>query len=151
MKQEIHILFNKELVDKYTEYYFKKFPKRKTLKLSPTAISLNQFTAMVRMVQAGEKTKYHEFALWVLDYYKIPKLKLNNCTLHMHFIWHDLRRRDADNYSMTNKVYADAFVEYGLLEDDSYKEIKSTLTTMEYIKGKSPSVEFIFEYDDELN
>lgn len=151
MKQKIHILFNQEMVDKYKEYYFKKYPRRKVLKLKPTAISLNQFTAMVRMVQAGEKTKYNEFALWVLEYNKIPKLKLTSCDLHMHFIWHDLRRRDADNYAMTNKVYADAFVEYGLLEDDSYKEIKSTLTTMEYIKGKHPSVEFIFEYDDELN
>ena len=150
-KKEVRILFNQEMVDKYTEYYFKKYPRRKVLKLKPTAISLNQFTSMVRMLQNGEKAKYHEFALWVLEYNKIPKFKLTNCNLHMHFIWHDLRRRDADNYAMTNKVYADAFVEYGLLEDDSYKEIKSTLTTMEYIKGKHPSVEFIFEYDDELN
>lgn len=147
MKKEISILFNQEVVDKYKEYYFKKYPKRKKFDIKQTALSLNQFTAMVRMVQAGEKIKYHEFCLFVLEYYNIPKLKLNDCSLHIHFIWGDNRRRDFDNYSITNKFYADAFVEYGLLEDDSFKQINSVLTTMEYIKGKS-SVEFIFEYEE---
>jgi hypothetical protein len=103
---------------------------------------------MIRMIQASEKVKYHEFAMWVLEYYKIPKLKMNDCMVHIHFIWHDKRRRDYENYSIASKYYNDAFVEYGLLEDDSYKQIKSVLTTMEYIKGKSPSVEFIFKYNE---
>lgn len=150
-KKEVRILFNQEIVDKYRDYYFKTFPKRKKFDVKPTALSLNQFTAMLRMIQAGEKIKYHDFAMWVLDYYKIPKLKLKNCTLTILFIWHDNRRRDYDNYCITNKFYGDAFTEYGLLEDDSFKQIRSVTTTMEYIKGKHPSVEFIFEYEDELN
>lgn len=150
-KKEVRILFNQEIVDKYRDYYFKKYPKRKKFDIKPTTLSLNQFTAMVRMVQAGEKVKYHEFALWVLENNKIPKLKLKNCSVHIHFTWGDNRRRDFENYSVVAKFYNDAFTEYGLLEDDSFKQINGVLTTMEYKKGKSHSVEFIFEYDDELN
>jgi len=150
-KKEVRILFNQEMVDKYTEYYFKKYPRRKVLKLKPTAISLNEFTAMVRIVQAGEKVKYSEFVEWVLHYYNIPSLKLKDCTLTVHFIWHNRIRRDYDNYCICLKFYLDPMTKYGLLEDDSYIQIKDVNLKMEYIKGKSPSVEYIFEYDDELN
>ena len=55
------------------------------------------------------------------------------------------------NYAIVPKFYNDAFTEYGLLEDDSYKQINSVTTKMKYIKSKYSTVEFIFEYDDELN
>lgn len=148
-KKEVRILFNQEMVDKYREYYFKTYPRRKVFDIKATAISLNQFTAMVRMVQAGKKKQYSDFCMFVLNEYNIPKLKLNHCFLKIHFTWGDNRRRDYDNYLIVPKFYNDTFVEYGLLEDDSFKQITGVLTTMEYIKGKS-SVEFIFEYDDEL-
>ena len=147
MKKEVKILFNQEIVDLYKEYYFKKFPKRKKFDFSPVCISLNKFTSIVRLVQASEKVKYGEFCDWVLNYYNVPKLQLNDCKLTVRFIWHNQVRRDYDNYCICLKFYLDSMTKYGLLEDDSFKQIKGVDLRMEYIKGKSPSVEFIFEYD----
>jgi len=150
-KKEIRILFNQELVEKYREYYFKCYPKRKVFNIKATALSLNEFTAKKRMAQADAKKKYHEFCLFALEYYNIPKLKLNNCDVTILFEWKDRTRRDYENYSIVPKFYNDAITEYGLLEDDSYHQINSVITKMIYVKSKYSTVEFIFEYDDELN
>lgn len=149
MKKQIKILFNKEVVDKYKEYYFKRYPRRKVFNIKATALSLNDFTAITRMAQADAKKKYNEFCLFVLEYYNIPKLKLNNCDVIILFEWKDRVRRDYENYAIVPKFFNDAFTEYGLLEDDSYKQINSVTTKMTYVKSKYSTVEFIFEYDDE--
>jgi len=151
MKKELHILFNQELVDKYKDYYFKKFPRRTKYDISPTCVSLNKFTAMIRMSQAAEKVKYAEFCQYVLEYYNVPKLNLTNTHLTLIYKWKDKRRRDYDNFCcMSLKYNMDQMVKYGLLKDDSFEIVRGVDLRMEYIKSDSSSMEFIFEYDNEL-
>lgn len=152
MKKEVHILFNQELVDKYKEYYFNKYPRRTKFDISATCISLNKFTSMIRMSQANEKIKYAEFCQFVLEYYDVPKLNLTNCKLTLIYKWKDKRRRDYDNFACISLKYnMDQMVKYGLLKDDSFEIIKSIDLRMEYVKSDSSTMEYIFEYDDELN
>lgn len=152
MKKELHILFNQEIVDKYKDYYFKKYPKRTKLDISPTCLSLNKFTAMIRIMQAAEKIKYAEFCQWVLEYYNVPKLNLTKCKLTLKYQWKDKRRRDYDNFACISLKYnMDQMVKYGLLIDDNFDVVTGIDLRMEYIKSESSSMEFIFEYDDDIN
>lgn len=146
-KNEIRIIFNKEMVEKYRKEYFKKYPSRKKFDLKPTAMSLNEFTAKTRMVQAGYKVKYAEFVQFVLEQLDIPKLNLEQCHLTVNFKWKDMRRRDYDNYCITLKFYMDQIVKYGLIADDNFHVIDGVDLRMEVDKTLDEHiVEFVFTY-----
>jgi len=47
MSEEIKIIINKEILEKYYEYYFNKYPKRKKVNItSPIPPSLNEWMVM---------------------------------------------------------------------------------------------------------
>ena len=146
-KNEIKIIFNNDMVEKYKKEYFRKYPTRKKFDLKATCMSLNEFTAKTRMVQAGYKVKYAEFVQFVLEQLDIPKLGLEQCHLTVNWKWKDMRRRDYDNYCITLKFYMDQIVKYGLIKDDNFHVIVGGDLRMKVDKiTEDHEVEFIFTY-----
>lgn len=146
-QNEIRITFDKEMVELWKKEYFKRYPTRRKFDIKATCMSLNEFTAKTRMVQAGYKVKYAEFVQFTLEQLDIPKLGLEKCHLTVKWIWKDKRRRDYDNYCITLKFYMDQIVKYGLINDDNFRIIDGVDLRMETDKNLEDSaVEFIFTY-----
>ncbi len=146
-ENEIRILFNQEMVELWREEYFRRYPSRKKFDIKATCMSLNEFTAKVRLTQADYKVKYAEFVQFVLEYNNIPKLGLTDCHLEVIWTWKDKRRRDYDNYCITLKWFLDPIVKFGTLEDDSYLIMDGVDLRMKVDKSLEESqVEFIFTY-----
>lgn len=144
---EIKIKFDNKMVENYKKEYFRRYPTRKKFDLKANCMSLNEFTAKTRMVQAGYKVKYAEFVQFVLEELDIPKLNLEQCHLTVNFKWKDMRRRDYDNYCITLKFYMDQIVKYGLIADDNFHIIDGVDLRMEVDKNISDhEVEFVFTY-----
>ena len=143
---EIKLIIDNDVLDKYHEYYFKKYPKRKAIpikKIIPP--SLNDWTSMIRMAQADLKKKYKEFAIWLAEYYKINNLNLENSCITYTFYFKDKRRRDFDNLLLTPKLLNDGFVEANVLVDDSGDKLRLIFDPFQHDK-LNPRVEMLLEY-----
>lgn len=133
---ELNISITQELVDEYNKQYLAQNTRRKKIAIdSPLCPTINKFTSMIRMQQNDSKQKYKDFMMWVLAKNEIPKLMLEDCEFIYKVTYNTKTRRDLDNACFNSKFYGDAFVEYGLLQDDSYFQIKWLHFTACYEKG----------------
>lgn len=140
---EIKIIINNEVLDKYFEYYFNLYPKRKVKPIDkPIPPSLNRFTAIKRIVQNSLKQKYKEFSIWLASYYKIANLNLDKVEFIYIFYFPDHRRRDFDNLMLTPKLINDGFVEAKVLSDDNGEKLRLKFEAFQYDKS-NPRVEII--------
>ncbi len=133
---EIKIVINEEILNKYKDFYFLKYPKRRVFPIKKAIPpSFNYFTSIKRIVQNSLKQQYKEFSIWLANYYNIADLNINKAKITYTFFFKDHRRRDFDNLLLTPKLINDGFVEAKVLTDDN---------------GESLSIEFMpFEYDKE--
>lgn len=140
MREILLIINNKELND-YLNYYFKKYPKRKKKPIkNPIPPSLNQWMIMKRMKMNNEKQKWKEFIVWLVNKYKLNKLKIKKAELIFTYYFPTKHRHDADNY--TPKFAMDGLVESGLLIDDDFEHIKVLSIKGGYDKN-NPRVEIL--------
>jgi len=138
---EIKIIIDKNILEKYKEYYFKKYPGRRVFPIEkPFPPSLNKFTAMKRMSQNALKQKYKEFAIWLASYYKIANLNIEKCIFKYTFFFPDHRRRDFDNLLLSPKFFDDGFVEANVLSDDNGEKLKLEFNPFQYDK-ENPRLE----------
>ena len=143
----IKLEITKETLEKYNEYYFKQYPKRRVAPIEkPIPPSLNRFIAMIRMQQNSLKQKYKQFAIWLAEYYQISGLKLTKATIKYKFYFKDRRRRDFDNLVLTPKLLNDGFVEAGVFVDDSVDILRFEFENYGYDK-LNPRVEMTIEYE----
>ena len=141
MQNEVIVTINKDILQKYYDYYFDKYPKRKVLPIEkPIPPSLNRFIAMKRMQQNSVKQKYKEFSVWLASYYKIANLNLREAKIIFTFYFPDRRRRDFDNLMLTPKMIDDGFVEAKVFVDDSGDILKIEFENFQY-DSKNPRVE----------
>ena len=141
----ILIIINKDIVNKYHEYYFQKYPKRKVKPIDkPIPPSLNKFITFGRMQQNSLKQKYKEFSIWLSSYYSIDNLNLDNVIFNYTFFFPDKRRRDFDNLLLTPKFINDGFVEAKVLKDDDGEKLKIEFENFQYDKI-NPRVEIIIK------
>jgi len=133
---EYKIIINEEILNKYKDFYFLKYPKRRVFPIKKAIPpSFNYFTSIKRIVQNSLKQQYKEFSIWLANYYNIADLNINKAKITYTFFFKDHRRRDFDNLLLTPKLINDGFVEAKVLTDDN---------------GESLSIEFMpFEYDKE--
>lgn len=135
-KNEIIIDFNEQNMYEYIRYYKKNNPRTKKTPIdSPLCISLNKFTAMVRIAQHDSKVKSSGYCMWLLEQLEIPKLMLEDCEIQYIATFPTKTRRDLDGLVLNSKYYNDVFVEYGLLLDDSFYQLKKLTFSAEYEKG----------------
>lgn len=146
MEEELKIIIDKDVLLKYYEYYFDKYPKRKVKPIEkPIPPSLNRFIAYKRMQQNSVKQKYKEFSVWLASYYQIANLNLEEGTMIITFYFPDKRRRDYDNLMLTPKLINDGLVEAGVFKDDNGNILKLIFENFQYDKLDS-RVEIIIKY-----
>jgi Holliday junction resolvase RusA-like endonuclease len=142
----IKIIINKDVVNKYNEYYFSLYPKRHVKPIiNPFPPSLNRFTASLRMAQNAMKQNYKAFSFWLASYYCIANLNLEKVKISYTFFFPDHRRRDFDNLVLTPKFFNDGFVEAGVMKDDNGENLRIEFNNFQYDK-KNPRVELDIEY-----
>lgn len=145
-KNELVIEITQELVDEFNKYYKKTNPRTKKEAISsPLCPTLNKFTTMVRMAQNDSKQKYKKFMMYILEKNNIEKLMLEECEMCYIVTYPTLTRRDLDNAALNSKYYGDAMVEFGLLKDDSYFQIKSLSFMAKYEKTIT-KLEIVIKY-----
>lgn len=139
------IIIDNEILEKYNQYYFNKYPKRKKTPIEkPIALTLNSFIAKTRMEQNSIKQKYKEFSIWLAKYYKIENLNLSNAKIIYKFFFKDKRRRDIDNMCISPKLINDGLVEAKVFVDDSGDILKLEFDNFYYDK-KNPRTEIIID------
>lgn len=143
---QINLIIDNDVLDKYHEYYFKQYPKRKKKPIEKSIPpSLNKFTSMIRMAQNDLKQKYKEFAIWLSNYYNISNLNLEKSCITYTFYFKDRRRRDYDNLLLTPKLLNDGFVSAGVFVDDSGDKLSLVFAPFKWDKT-NPRVEMLLEY-----
>jgi len=146
MTNETKIVIDKDVIDKYHEYYFEKYPKRKVKPIEkPIPPSLNRFIAYKRMQQNSVKQKYKEFSVWLASYYHIANLNLDKAKIIFRFYFPDKRRRDFDNLMLSPKLIDDGFVEANVFIDDSGDILKLEFDNF-YYDCDNPRVEISIIY-----
>lgn len=142
--EKLKIVINKEIVDIYTEYYFKKYPKRNKKPIEKTIPpSLNQWMVMKRFQMNHEKQVWKEFGDWLVKYNGLENKKIEKCNIIIEYFFGDKRKRDADNY--TPKNLFDSFTVSGLLVDDDFNHVES-LTIKGNYSREDPRTEITFLY-----
>jgi Holliday junction resolvase RusA-like endonuclease len=141
---EIKIIINNEILKKYSEYYFEKYPRRKKIPINnPIPPSLNQWMIMRRFQMNAQKQAWKEFGQWLVDYYGLRNKKIEKCNIVIEYFFDSKRKHDADNY--TPKNLFDSFTVSGLLIDDDFNHIESLTIKGSYSK-ENPRTEINFYY-----
>lgn len=139
------IVIDEEVLNKYKDFYFLKYPKRRVFPIKKTIPpSFNYFTSIKRIVQNSLKQQYKEFSIWLANYYNIADLNINKAKITYRFFFKDHRRRDFDNLLLTPKLINDGFVEAKVLIDDNGENLSIEFMPFEYDK-ENPRVEMILE------
>lgn len=143
---QILITLDKNILEEYNKYYFKKYPKRHKPPIDkPIPPSLNAYISMIRMQQNNLKQKYKEFSIWLAEYYKVNNLNLDSATITYTFYFKTHARHDFDNLMITPKLVNDGFVSAGVFKDDCGEFLRLAFSPFQY-DSKNPRVEMLLEY-----
>ncbi len=130
---EYIIVIDKEVIGKYNEYYFNKYPKRKKVPITkPIPPSLNTWMVMRRFQMNHLKQVWKEFGVWLVDFYGYKDLNIEKCKIEIEYFFDSKRRHDADNY--TPKNLFDSFTSSGFLVDDDFNHVESLTIRGNYSK-----------------
>lgn len=143
---QVNIVIDNDILEKYKEYYFKTYPRRKKFPIKrPIPPSLNTFIAMKRMAQNSVKQHYKEFSIWLANYYKINNLNLTKCSITYSFYFKDKRRHDIDNNMITPKFINDGFTIAHVWVDDNSDYLQLIFNPIKIDKN-NPRVEMLLDY-----
>ena len=130
---EYIIAIDKEIIEKYNEYYFSKYPKRKKVPITkPIPPSLNTWMVMRRFQMNHLKQVWKEFGVWLVNFYGYKDLNIEKCKIDIEYFFDSKRRHDADNY--TPKNLFDSFTSSGFLVDDDFNHVESLTIKGNYSK-----------------
>ena len=110
--------------------------------VSPIPPSLNKWMVMKRPQMNGEKQKWKDFIVWLVDKYGFTNKKINKAIMTFTYYFKTKIRHDADNY--TPKNIMDGFTESGLLVDDDFSHIEMLCIKGGYDK-ENPRTEILIE------
>ena len=156
----IRIVFNSEMLDRFTEHYKKYHPRAKKLPLHwcgktrlGTLPLINRFLNVAnRKQQNSMKQQFHEYTKFVLEENNIEKHCVDRCVI---LVKHYLNRRSLfDLDGIFVKSTFDALSDYEFWEDDNYTIIEPLIFTGGYDKDNPRSEIVVFpiteEYDREF-
>lgn len=136
MEERYLIIINNTILEEYKKYYFTKYPRRKKFPIkSPIHPSINEWMIMKRPQMNKLKQDYGEFIQYVVAYYNMENLYIDNCRITITYYFPNKRRQDCDN--RTPKFYFDGLVESGLLIDDSFTHVNPLIIYGGYDKQNS--------------
>lgn len=142
--QEIKIVIDYDVLNKYYEEYFSKYPKRKKKSIeSPIPPSLNVWMIMPRFKMNAQKQAWKEFGTWLVEYNGLSNKMIDKCQITIEYFFGTKHRHDADNF--TPKNLFDSFTVSGLLIDDDFDHVESLTIKGNYSK-ENPRTEIVFRY-----
>jgi Holliday junction resolvase RusA-like endonuclease len=145
MTNEIKIIIDNDVINKYNEYYFSKYPRRKKKPIEkPIPPSLNAWMIMPRFQMNALKQHWKEFGNWLVGYYGYVNKKIDKCNIIIEYFFDSKRRHDADNF--TPKNLFDSFTVSGLLVDDDFNHVESLVIKGNYSKN-NPRTEIRILYE----
>lgn len=143
---QIKLVIDNEVLRKYEEHYFTKYPRRKKSPIKkPIPPSLNQWMVMRRFQMNHLKQVWKEFGEWLVDYYGYRNYKIEFCKIIIEYYFDSKRRHDSDNY--TPKNLFDSFTSSGLLIDDDFNHVESLTIKGNYSK-ENPRTEITIIYTE---
>ena len=144
MTQTITLTLNKEVLEKYNQYYFKKYPKRKKVPIErPLHPSINVWMIMKRPAMNNLKQIWKEFCVWWIQDLGYQNLNLKE--FEMTFITYMPTKRRSDPDNMSPKFILDGFSEAGLILDDDGTHLKSLTLQTSYDK-ENPRTEILIRF-----
>jgi Holliday junction resolvase RusA-like endonuclease len=144
VKNKIKIIIDNDVIDKYYDWYFKEYPRRRIRNINkPIPPSLNTWMIMPRFKMNTQKQAWKDFGNWLVKYYGFENRKLSKCKIVIEYFFDSKRRHDADNY--TPKNLFDSFTVSGLLIDDDFNHVESLTIKGNYSK-ENPRTEILFIY-----
>jgi hypothetical protein len=136
---ELKLIIDNNILEKYNEYYFAKYPKRRKIPISKSIPpSLNHWMVLPRPQMNGEKQKWKEFGEFLVSYYGYQNKQIDKCNITITYYFDSKRRHDADNY--TPKNLFDSFTSSGMLIDDDFNHVQSLTIKGDYCKGNPSTV-----------
>jgi Holliday junction resolvase RusA-like endonuclease len=130
------IVINNEILEKYKQYYFDKYPRRRVFPIKkPVHPSINVWSRLRRPEMNKLKQDWGEFSEFLVDYYGLRDICITKCNMTIKSYMPTKRRFDAEN--LTPKFILDGLVHAGLLLDDCITVIKSITLTGDYDKLNS--------------
>lgn len=143
MIREYKIISNKETLDKYNTYYFRKYPKRRKEPIkTPLHPSINTWFILPRPQMNKLKQDWKDYIVWLAEECGYTDLKIEKCEIICKFYMPTKRRADTDN--MTPKFVMDGLTEAGVIVDDDYYHCNPLTIKLDYDKN-NPRMEIIIK------
>lgn len=142
------LILDNDVLERYNEYYFDQHPRAKKQPIDhPYHPSINTWCILPRIQMNALKQKWKDFGIWWMKDVGADQWKLSGCTMSVTTFFNTKRRHDVDN--TCPKFLIDAFVEGGLLLDDS----EDCLIGLELKTGydkEYPRTEIVFTVSEEI-
>lgn len=140
--QNIALVIDNDVLDKYAEYYFSIHPKAKKKPIQhPYHESINFWMIMKRPAMNCLKQKWKDFIKWFVNEQGYANLHIEKCEICQTIYYQTNRRHDLDN--TVPKFVLDGLVESGMVVDDDSKHI-TKLTLQCGVDGERPRTELLF-------
>lgn len=138
----IKLVLDQEVLDKYTEHYFKLHPKAKKVPIQkPRHESINQWCILPRIQMNALKQKWKDFVVFWIKLEGLDNRQLDNFDVVQTVFFDTKRRHDTDN--QIPKFILDGFSESKFIVDDDEKHLHSLTLKTGYDKD-NPRTEFEF-------
>lgn len=143
---EIRMTLDQEVLDRYNQYYFARYPKRKKIPIPrPLHESINVWGPMNTLARNNIKKHWDEFIAWWMDELKLKDKRLE--TFEAEFIYYMPTKRRADCDNLTPKFILDGLVHAGVIVDDDYLHLTKLTIRAGYDKCR-PRTEIILKTTD---
>ena len=141
-EEEIRIELTQDIVQEYSVFFKKNYPRRKNIIERATLPSWNFITNMTPQARNNYKHKLEDFFIFFVETTGYKDYAISECDVEVIVTKPTQRDRDVDNVSY--KSCFDGFVKAGLFCEDNDSIIKSLKTSIRYEKDVE-KVEFIFK------
>lgn len=122
MDEKITIVIDKDVIERYGEWYFTLHPKaRKNPIKQPYHESINTWMIMRRPAMNGLKQRWKDFIRWLVRSKGYDSLRIDKCEISQTIYFPTKRRHDIDN--SVPKFILDGLVESGMIVDDDCEHI----------------------------
>lgn len=148
MERTILLTIDRDVLDRYNEYYFSIHTKAKKVPIeNPYHQSINTWMIMKRPMMNALKGKWKAMMKWFVEEQGYSNLLINKCEITQRVFYSNNRRHDIDN--SVPKFILDGLVDGGMVIDDDCRHItKLTLECGTDIEN--PRTELEFRIFDEL-
>lgn len=131
--QELKLILDQSVLDRYNTYYFKMYPKRHKVPIErPIHPSINIWMIMQRPAMNALKQTWKEFCQWWIKDLGYQDYKLDQYEMTFAIYMPTKRRSDPDN--MSPKFIMDGFTESGFIVDDDGTHLRALTLKTDYDK-----------------